>query len=607
MEISYQGLKVIKSDEFYKVIDHDHVWQMDKRIRPCIKVAGRCLYFEDALVKEEYYQAKITPCILSQYVFSDDLIIETMVFFDVDGDVRFELIPVNDTQIDEIIWPGYFRSDDEDGYSVLPIMQGVLLPNRYDYDYDRLDFDGFFYSHDAYVSFFMQREKDHGYMTIVDDPDTKYDVIHQSEITGTSIGIRHVPSFGKLSHKRMIRYHFAKDLDYVKASKYYRGLMIEKGHFRTLKEKAMTLNQIDDLVGASYIHFGIKSHTDEESSFYDPLKAKDVVIPFKKRLAELKMIKERYPQRLYVHIDGWAEPGYDNMHPDYFPVCIEAGGAKDLKELVDYLKEQGDLIALHDQYRDYYHKARSYDIDNSVKDDKQMAYSHARWAGGRQDYLCASLALDYIKRNFTYLFKDGICPNASYLDVFTCNEMDECNDPRHVMSRADCAYYRKAAFNYLISKHIIPTSEECTDWSLDVLVSCHYGPYEFMLKRPGSKKMGIPIPLFNLVYHECIIIPWMMDVVDGEDYMLYALINGGLPYLIREGAYPNVDGAFGHDSAFEDDARRCLVVSTLHQKVAYCELVEHHILDKEGKIQKSVFADGTSVRIDLRDNTYVIS
>ncbi len=607
MEIVYKDLKVKKVGEYYKVIDQDHIWQMDQKIKPYIKVKDQILYFEDALVKEEYYKAKITPCILAEYVFSDDLIIETMVYFDISGDICFELIPINDADIDEVVWPGYFSSKDIDGYSALPIMQGVLLPNDYDYDYQKLDFDGFFYSHDAYVSFLMQKEKDHGYMVIIDNPDTKYQVLHKADVIGTTIGLRHIASFGKLTYKRNIRYHFAKDLDYVKAAKYYRELMIEKGHFKTLKEKAMTLPKIDDMVGASFIHFGIKSHTDEASSFYDPDNDKDVIIPFKKRLEELKLIKAEYPHRLYVHVDGWAEPGYDNKHPDYFPVCKEAGGAKDLKELVDYLKDQGDLIALHDQYRDYYHKAGSYNVDNSIKDVDGHIYSHARWAGGVQDYLCASLALDYVKRNFSYLFTDDIYPNASYLDVFTCNEMDECNDERHMMSRSDCARYRKATFKYLISKDIIPTSEECTDWALDTLVSCHYGPYEFMLKKPGCKKMGIPIPLFDLVYHECIILPWMMDIVEGEDFMLYALINGGLPYLIREGAYPDVDGAFGLSGSFDEDAKRCRVVCDLHQKVAFEELIDHKILDKEGKVQESTFSDGTKVYIDLNDNSFKIS
>jgi len=50
--------------------------------------------------------------------------------------------------------------------------------------------------------------------------------------------------------------------------------------------------------------------------------------------------------------------------------------------------------------------------------------------------------------------------------------------------------------------------------------------YDFMLEKPGSPKKGIPVPLFNLVYHDCVIEPWMMDKVSNdEDYMLYALIN----------------------------------------------------------------------------------
>ena len=68
----------------------------------------------------------------------------------------------------------------------------------------------------------------------------------------------------------------------------------------------------------------------------------------------------------------------------------------------------------------------------------------------------------------------------------------------------------------------------------------------FMLRPAETPKKGIPVPLFNLVYHDCVIEPWMMDHVSkDEDYMLYALLAGGAPYLVRDGAYPNTDGAFG--------------------------------------------------------------
>ena len=65
-----------------------------------------------------------------------------------------------------------------------------------------------------------------------------------------------------------------------------------------------------------------------------------------------------------------------------------------------------------------------------------------------------------------------------------------------------------------------------------------------LASQPGSPKHGIPVPLFNLVYHDCLIEPWMMEKIDDtEDYMLYALLNGGAPYLIRDGAYPDFDGS----------------------------------------------------------------
>lgn len=56
-------------------------------------------------------------------------------------------------------------------------------------------------------------------------------------------------------------------------------------------------------------------------------------------------------------------------------------------------------------------------------------------------------------------------------------------------------------------------------------------------------------PLRYLVYHDCIILPWFMDRLKGqEDYMLYALLNGGAAYLDRDGAYPGCDGAFDEDA-----------------------------------------------------------
>ena len=131
-----------------------------------------------------------------------------------------------------------------------------------------------------------------------------------------------------------------------------------------------------------------------------------------------------------------------------------------------------------------------------------------------------------------------------------------------------------------------------------------------MLKAPGTPREGSPVPLFNLVYHDCVLEPWMMDKPDGsEDMMGYALLNAGMPYLIRDGAYENTDGSFTDSSGMgiEEMIARCKVVQELHEKLAFCEMTRHELLDDTGKKQRTVFSDGTCVSVDLGTGEYEIS
>ena len=164
----------------------------------------------------------------------------------------------------------------------------------------------------------------------------------------------------------------------------------------------------------------------------------------------------------------------------------------------------------------------------------------------------------FLRRNFEALKKAGIALDCAYLDVFTCNEGDECDNPMHRMTRRECYEERCRCFEYLLNNGILSSSEEVNDWAVPSLVFCHYAPQEFMMHEAGEPKQALPVPLYNLVYHDCVIQPWMMDQVsEKEDYMLYALLNGGAPYLIRDGAYPNIDGAFegGQETVLKEIGR----------------------------------------------------
>ena len=543
---------------------------------------------------------------------------ETLIWIEaVSGDIRFEWLPLCEEglSVKKVRWPGEmsFEKASRSWYSVLNHQQGLLVPNDWETALDHVVFNGFFETAGAYMPWFGQVKDREGYIAICETPwNAGYTAEHPAGGPYSHVGIYYEPSLGKMDYRRVLRYTLLSDCDYNDLCKVYRAYVRETGHLRTLAEKAAQNPSVDRLIGCSFVHTGIKTVVQPDSDFFDPENPEknNHCTPFSKRTEEIKLLHNMGVEKLYLHLDGWAQPGYDNCHPDYSPACIEAGGWEGMKELVDTMHECGYLFGIHDQYRDFYKSAKSFDENYACRLTDGTIPQHHRWAGGQQSYLCATQAPYYLKRNFAALFENGIELDGAYLDVFTCNEGDECTNPEHRMTRRECYEYRGQCFSWLLAHGILSSSEEVSDWAIPSLVFCHYAPYSFMMKRPGLPKDGIPVPLFNLVYHDCVIEPWMMDKVsENDDYMLYALLNGGAPYLLRDAAYLNTDGSFEGDEllALEEMIRRSKTVSALHEKIAKCEMVRHRMNPENWWIQETEFSDGTKVKVDFKNQTYEIS
>ncbi len=553
-----------------------------------------------------------------RYRSDSHLSFETRLWIEKTGEHLYaEWIPLPEmrTEIKQVFWPGSAIFDKVDcrWYSLITYQQGLMIPNGWPEEFDRLPFNGQLESAAAYMPWFGQVKGSAGYIAICQTPaDAGYTCQHPAG-GGTRLGFYWLPSLGKMSGVRRVRYSFRENCDYNQLAKIYREYARGSGLLRTLAEKAAANPKVDELIGAGFVHTGIKTHVDPKSDFFDPAapEKNNHLTPFSVRAEEIRQYHQLGVDKLYLHLDGWAEPGYDNCHPDYFPACIEAGGWDGLRALQQTIHDCGYLYGLHDQYRDFYHSAQSYDPALSVQSADGNIFSMALWAGGPQDYLCASQAPYFVRRNFDRLFKEGIRPDGSYLDVFTCNEPDECANPAHPMTRAECLGYRLSCFAWLNANGILPSSEEVSDWAIPQLLFCHYAPYDFMMRKPGSPRKGIPVPLYNLVYHDCLIIPWPMeDYDDGEDYMLYALLNGGAAYIRRDPAYPGIDGAFAApQKGAAQQVSRWKIVSDLQRKVAKMEMLSHHLLDAQGSRQQTVFSDDKTritVEIDHAEKTWQV-
>ena len=330
----------------------------------------------------------------------------------------------------------------------------------------------------------------------------------------------------------------------------------------------------------------------------------------------MKKLKELGLEKLYIHTDGWGKNGYDNDHPYILPPCKQAGGWNGLKDFADTCRELGYVFALHDQYRDYYYDSPVFDKNKAITNADGSNPYCSIWDGGEHTYLCSSFALDYVKKTYDELAEHNIDVQGAYLDVFAIMQGDECFHEDHSVTREESIAFRAKCFDYLNEKGLIMSSEEPGMQLLNHLALVHHGPHALKPQENG-KPIGIPIPLCNLVYHDCIIIPWNWfnnwGIPKGEDGDLYCALNAGMPYLhpygnsLKKIGTDNrtADIEMMNDEELKKEISRIEPLCNLQERLYNKEMLKHEFLGSYRK-QKTTYSDGTSITIDLDKNTYTI-
>jgi hypothetical protein len=110
---------------------------------------------------------------------------------------------------------------------------------------------------------------------------------------------------------------------------------------------------------------------------------------------------------------------------------------------------------------------------------------------------------------------------------------------------------------------------------------------------------GIAVPLFNLVWHDCMVIPWSAQThkgdwgIPGADWgFLHAILNGGTCYISE-----NADAA---------EISQMQTVTRLQARVADQEMLSHEFIGGDIRHQRSVFADGTAVEVNFDTDEWKI-
>jgi len=463
-------------------------------------------------------------------------------------------------------------------YTVLPIQQGCIIPaNQPQVIHQRYQMWGI---GGFYMPWFGAVREKSGYIAIIETPyDVEIGVDHTAE-DGTSVTIHWLPSKGYLRYPRRVTYTFKPAVSYVDLAKHYRQYSKKIGRFRSLEDKIKENPEVSKLIGAIFVSARICIHDLQKK----PVLHK--VTSFQERMKQVEMLKELGVKKALIHVAGWGQRGYDNLHPDFLPPNKEAGGWEGLREFCNRTKQLGYLFCLHDQYRDFYLDAPSFSVDLCLKDETGEYTVFSAWMGGPQSVLCAAKALDFVKRNFEELMENGVKFNASYLDVFTCIPLEECYDPKHPMSRTECEKYRAEIFKYVRSLGIVLGSEEGNDWAI---------PYIDYPARAGPPKhrvrgdLGVPVPLYSLVYHDAIVVPWR---VNAEKSYLRCLLYGGVPWVSFAQAKKGIEWF--------------IFLANIHEHIGKDEMTDHKFLSDDYSIEETTYSSGVKITVDFESGTYIV-
>lgn len=521
----------------------------------------------------------------------------------------------HETLLRQLDWPAALDARDVD-YTLLSNGRGTLLPRNWPKEYSPIRSitpEGKIAVTDHSVlqshvieswsmSWWGFQKGKSAMMVIVETPDDAAYQFQHPAGGPTVIGPRWLATLGRFGYSRATRMCFFADGNYVEMSKRYRRYVMDTGLFVSLKEKIARTPGVSELIGTPQTRLSILRNMSPDSDRYDtkdPSKNYSL-ITFDERARQLRELKSRGFDHVLVFISGWPHLGYDRQHPDSLPPPEKAGGWGGFKRLVDTARELGYPYVLHDQYRDYYLDAPSYDPQFAVREEDSKLPAQAfpgsrfgdskngdipmmrHWDGGRQAYLNNRFWLGHLMKNYQLFFDHGITPQGIYLDVIGYVPPDEDFNPEHPTTRTEAMAGRAACMNWSRHNLGIVASEAGADWVI---------PYVDVINQSGGGSKAILVPLYNLVYHDAVIVSYG---VRDQQSLLRGILNGGVPEL---------------PITATDEKTLSLMrqMMALHKRVGLLEMTKHEFLGTKYRKERTTFADGTTVTVDWDTTTFTIT
>ncbi len=332
---------------------------------------------------------------------------------------------------------------------------------------------------------------------------------------------------------RSFQIEFLGQGSYVEIGKAYRRTATEKGLRIPWENKLRGHAERARLFGA--INFKLWSALDRRM---DESSTREERIRVNWTFDEAAQVAEHLKRDLQLEkvlfiMGGWIHRGYDNQHPDILPSAPECGGDAAFADCARRVRQLGYVFCLHDNYQDIYRDSPSWDERWVAKNRDGSLMRGGHWAGGRAYLTCSKQALELARRpeNLQAVLKlTGA--GAYFIDTTYAAGLQECFDPNHPLSRSDDLKWKQAISDYARELFGIFGSECGREWAVP-----HSDFFEGFSGVSGrsyhdtnlvNKVGGVVVPLFELVYHDCIAIygKYGYDPKHSAEYVLRHLSLG---------------------------------------------------------------------------------
>ncbi|MGB8353534.1 MAG: glycoside hydrolase [Chthoniobacteraceae bacterium] len=487
-----------------------------------------------------------------------------------------------------LAWPAPFASE-KGQLLILPVNEGISYPVD---DPSLSPAHCILYSgHGLCMPWYGATDGGPGWMAIVETPDdASVDVPRSGGLL--SLVPEWQPQKQQFGPQRTIRYIFSDTGGYVAMAKRYREYAKQTGLFKTLEEKRKANPAVDLLVGAVNIWcwdpaaaawcrelqaLGITHILWSSALPPDQIKA----------LNAMGVLTSRYD--IYQDtMDPANFPKLKWLHPDW---TTDAWKNHDLMIGAD-----GDWV-------------RGWEIE--AKDGSMIPCGT----------LCDREALPYAQKRIpadlaTHPYK------CRFIDTTTASPWRECYNPRHPMTRSDSKHYKMELLRYVSEGcGLVCGSETGHDAAVPYVDyfegMLSLGPYRIPDAGRDMARIWdeVPdkvakfqtghayrIPLWELVYHDCVIAQWYWG-----DY------NNKLPKLWdRRDLWNALYGTppmFMFDRKIWDANKARFVQSyqtaePVARATAYSEMLTHEWLTHDHAIQRTRFANGVTVTVNFGDTPW---